>query len=890
MGSASSRTTAYPGQRSSSYNATTATSSLSPNRLGNSIPISASNRPSAPTASTSSNPAVQMVQTLSLPGAYSITPQATSSNTFAPATHYRVVVPDDVPPNGTFPVHAGNRIVRVRCPAHATSGSTIIVSVPPEPIVTPLSASPMPQLTSAYGDVGGGAVLMDADIQIRNFGMTSHAHDSDPSTAAVETPTVDGVTSTPTTQPSQLPTPPPPPPHPPLSTQSQPPPSQQQQQQQPSSQENTNTSSVEQHRQFNVVIPPNIQPGTDFPVNVEGRRVMVRCPPNVASGTTVRISLPVSFLSPPPPGMQVATDLNRPPERIQEQERLNYTLGPPPTVSTQTFDVVVPTGIRPNEQFLVIAAGQRVLLTCPSNGTPGSHVRFHLPVRQPDRFLSLHTTTTSSSTSKTPSKSLLNPTTQDGWVRSLRLSDMKLTWIRTHADGSVDVEFSPTEDNTINRSINTTTDTNRIPSKAPRFQIDKSAYVRNLIFLEGNDKRMRTGRLSLVPASQSITPSSVTQEDGITDLIPYSELVAAVSLPYKEKIKTFRSFCKRIETPWEKGHIRIHIRRSPQYFLDDSLKAILSLSPADFRKIWRFEFIGEDGIDAGGLAREWFHLITMAIFDADRGLWLTSPGANQTQMHINASSALSCPEDHLIYFRFLGRVCGKALFDEQLISSHMVDYLYKHLLGWPVTFEDLQSADENVYSNLKKLFEMTREDIANMCLDFTLQEETMLGVKNEVELVKDGKNMEVTVDNLDEYMEANLKYRLMDKILPQLTELLLGFFDVIPEALITIFDYRELELALCGIPEINVKDWMDNTNYSGTFSLRRDRHPTCVWFWDIVTNDFDQEMRAKLLQFVTGTSGVPARGFSVLQGNDGNIKTFTINGIDSSPTSFPRAQ
>ena len=166
---------------------------------------------------------------------------------------------------------------------------------------------------------------------------------------------------------------------------------------------------------------------------------------------------------------------------------------------------------------------------------------------------------------------------------------------------------------------------------------------------------MRTGRLSLVHASQSTTPSSVTKEDG-TDLLPYSELVAATASPYKEKIRTFRSFCKRLETPWEEGHIRIHIRRSSNFFLDDSIKAIMSLPPADFRKIWRFEFIGEDGIDAGGLAREWFHLVTMAIFDADRGLWLTSQGSNQTKMHINAASSLSCPDDHLIYFRFLGLV------------------------------------------------------------------------------------------------------------------------------------------------------------------------------------------------------------------------------------------
>jgi HECT-domain (ubiquitin-transferase) len=43
------------------------------------------------------------------------------------------------------------------------------------------------------------------------------------------------------------------------------------------------------------------------------------------------------------------------------------------------------------------------------------------------------------------------------------------------------------------------------------------------------------------------------------------------------------------------------------------------------------------------------------------------------------------------------------------------------------------------------------------------------------------------------------------------------------------------------------------------------------------------------LQFVTGTSGVPSRGFSVLQGIDGNIKKFTIHGVDSRVYVLPRA-
>merc|ERR1712151_1332121 len=83
---------------------------------------------------------------------------------------------------------------------------------------------------------------------------------------------------------------------------------------------------------------------------------------------------------------------------------------------------------------------------------------------------------------------------------------------------------------------------------------------------------------------------------------------------------------------------------------------------------------------------------------------------------------------------------------------------------------------------------------------------------------------------------------------------------------------------------------MKNTIYNGTYSTSKERSQPCKWFWEIVKDEFDQEMRARLLQFVTGTSGVPSRGFSVLQGSDGNIKLFCLNGVDNMPVgSYPRS-
>jgi len=229
---------------------------------------------------------------------------------------------------------------------------------------------------------------------------------------------------------------------------------------------------------------------------------------------------------------------------------------------------------------------------------------------------------------------------------------------------------------------------------------------------------------------------------------------------------------------------------------------------------------------------------------------------------------------------------GRALFDRQLIKGHMVRHIYKHLLGWPVSFKDLELDDEGYYQSLKKLASM--DDVSMMCLDFTATEER-LGEHTEVELVEGGAMKEVTNDNIPEYLEANLKYRLLGRTKQQVTELLLGFFDVVPEPALTVFDPNELELMLCGLPEIDLDDWQANTIYSGLYESKGSTHQVVNWFWEIVRNDFDSEMKARLLQFVTGTSGVPSRGFSVLQGNDGNIKKFAIHGVSTITYPFPRA-
>merc|ERR1711879_898244 len=89
--------------------------------------------------------------------------------------------------------------------------------------------------------------------------------------------------------------------------------------------------------------------------------------------------------------------------------------------------------------------------------------------------------------------------------------------------------------------------------------------------------------------------------------------------------------------------------------------------------------------------------------------------------------------------------------------------------------------------------------------------------------------------------------------------------------LIKIFDANELELLMCGIGVIDVKDWKGNTVYKGDY---HPNHIVIQWYWRVVLS-FSNEMRSRLLQFVTGTSRVPMNGFKELYGSNGP-QLFTI--------------
>lgn len=156
------------------------------------------------------------------------------------------------------------------------------------------------------------------------------------------------------------------------------------------------------------------------------------------------------------------------------------------------------------------------------------------------------------------------------------------------------------------------------------------------------------------------------------------------------------------------------------------------------------------------------------------------------------------------------------------------------------------------------------------------------------ELKDGGSNILVSDQNKAEYLQLKLRHRMLDSIKPQLECFLRGFYEVIPGDLMSIFDYQELELLMCGIPAIDLADWKKHTEYLGEYSVHGAKHRVIKWFWNVLES-FENEERVRLLQFTTGCSRLPPPGFKALQSNNGTYRKFNIQSISKVECPYPRA-
>ena len=195
------------------------------------------------------------------------------------------------------------------------------------------------------------------------------------------------------------------------------------------------------------------------------------------------------------------------------------------------------------------------------------------------------------------------------------------------------------------------------------------------------------------------------------------------------------------------------------------------------------------------------------------------------------------------------------------------------MLGLPLNYHDVEDFDNELYKNLAWCLSNSVEG-----LGFTFTETIeYFGKNTEIEIIPGGSNIDVSDENKKEYVQKMAYHKLYGSIKQQVDSFLQGFYDVVPKHLIQIFDNRELELLISGLPNIDSKllvyflyftpivmDLKENTIYQNYTS----ETPVVKWLFEVL-EEFDNSERAEFIQFVTGSSKVPVEGFKGLRGSRG---------------------
>ncbi|CAH8554467.1 unnamed protein product [Schistosoma rodhaini] len=279
-------------------------------------------------------------------------------------------------------------------------------------------------------------------------------------------------------------------------------------------------------------------------------------------------------------------------------------------------------------------------------------------------------------------------------------------------------------------------------------------------------------------------------------------------------------------------------------------------NPGDFKKQLLIEFDGEQGIDEGGLSKEFFQLIIERIFNPDYGMFVLD---EETQNYWFNPVPLDDMERE---YCLIGTLLGLAIYNDVILDVNFPSVLYRKLVGKLGTFEDLFDARPSLAQGLKSLLEYEHDDIENVFgCSFSVNYLDPFGNVVTHELKPDGATVPVTKENRKEYVDLYSSFLLNDSVKKQFNAFRRGFQMVVDESPLTfLFRPDELELLVRGSPVYDFNELERVTTYEEYTS----DSAVIKNFWSVV-HSMTEEQKKQLLQFSTGSDRVPVGGMSKMK-------------------------
>lgn len=219
-------------------------------------------------------------------------------------------------------------------------------------------------------------------------------------------------------------------------------------------------------------------------------------------------------------------------------------------------------------------------------------------------------------------------------------------------------------------------------------------------------------------------------------------------------------------------HLSITVRRT--HILEDSLNK-LSNQGKNLKKPLKIAFLGEAGVDAGGVRKEFFGLLTKELFNPQYAMF----SIKNERWHWFNNLSLECK----INFELIGTLIGLAIYNSVLLDLNLPKVVYKKLVGEEVSLADIEEFDPQLFTTLTNIAKA--EKVADMHLDFSVSYDNY-GTEVIVDLIENGRNIAVTDENKTQFIDEYVDWFLNSSIKSQFGPFYEGFFKVISKESIKV--------------------------------------------------------------------------------------------------------
>ena len=295
--------------------------------------------------------------------------------------------------------------------------------------------------------------------------------------------------------------------------------------------------------------------------------------------------------------------------------------------------------------------------------------------------------------------------------------------------------------------------------------------------------------------------------------------------------------------------LTINIRR--KNLIEDTLNEI-SKPGIKLQNPIKVKFIGEQGVDEGGVRKEFFLLFIRQIFDPDYGMFSYN---KKTRLYWFNHYTF----EPKIKYELIGKIFGLAIYNNIILDVKFPIAVYKKLLGIKPSLEDMKECDPELFNNFTFLLSSQDKNLKEeLETDFTIIDDKF-GEKLVIPLKYNGENIMVDLDNKEEYVDLYLDWYFNKSIQDGFKSFERGFYCVFNRDLCKILSPEELELIICGTQKLDFNELKKVCRYE---EYTKDSL-TIKYFWEILL-EFNEEEKKKFLSFVTGCDRAPIDGLGSL--------------------------